>query len=51
MVKNKQNSKKFGMHLRNVLRQAPDYTKLAIKYKNFRNVCSLVSSIHQLTKF
>ncbi|KAH8275355.1 hypothetical protein KR026_005568 [Drosophila bipectinata] len=41
MGKNKPNSNKFGMHVRNVLRQAPDYTKLAIKYKDFRHVCSL----------
>lgn len=31
------------MHPRNVLRTAPDYTKLAIKYKDFRQVCELVS--------
>ncbi|EDW73901.1 uncharacterized protein Dwil_GK19702 [Drosophila willistoni] len=34
-------SKKNQMHPRNVLRSPPDYTKLAIKYKDFRNVCSL----------
>ncbi|XP_062134041.1 U6 small nuclear RNA (adenine-(43)-N(6))-methyltransferase [Drosophila sulfurigaster albostrigata] len=39
MVKN--NNKKFAMHPRNVLRTAPDYTKLAIKHKSFRQVCEL----------
>ncbi|KAL7738215.1 hypothetical protein ACLKA6_006550 [Drosophila palustris] len=29
------------MHPRNVLRTAPDYTKLAIKHKDFRQVCEL----------
>lgn len=42
MGKPKRNAMKFGMHPRNVLRQAPDYTKLAIKYKDFRQVCELV---------
>ncbi|KAH8290959.1 hypothetical protein KR054_007430 [Drosophila jambulina] len=41
MVKPKRNAQKFGMHPRNVLRQPPDYTKLAIKYKDFREVCQL----------
>ncbi|XP_017019005.1 U6 small nuclear RNA (adenine-(43)-N(6))-methyltransferase [Drosophila kikkawai] len=41
MVKTKGNAMKFGMHPRNVLRQPPDYTKLAIKYKDFRQVCQL----------
>ncbi|KAH8238676.1 hypothetical protein KR038_000467 [Drosophila bunnanda] len=41
MVKTKGNALKFGMHPRNVLRQPPDYTKLAIKYKDFRQVCQL----------
>lgn len=31
------------MHPRNVLRTAPDFTKLAIKHKDFRQVCQLVS--------
>ncbi|KAH8410888.1 hypothetical protein KR222_006767 [Zaprionus bogoriensis] len=39
MVKN--NNKKFDMHPRNVLRTPPDYTKLAIKYRDFRQVCEL----------
>ncbi|XP_030555453.1 U6 small nuclear RNA (adenine-(43)-N(6))-methyltransferase [Drosophila novamexicana] len=39
MVKN--NNKKSVMHPRNVLRTAPDYTKLAIKHKDFRQVCEL----------
>jgi len=43
MGKTKGNAKKFGMHPRNVLRQPPDYTKLAIKYKDFRQECELVS--------
>ncbi|XP_030245016.1 U6 small nuclear RNA (adenine-(43)-N(6))-methyltransferase [Drosophila navojoa] len=37
----RRNNKKFVMHPRNVLRTAPDYTKLAIKYKDFRQVCQL----------
>ncbi|KAH8252873.1 hypothetical protein KR032_002322 [Drosophila birchii] len=41
MVKTEGNAQKFGMHPRNVLRQPPDYTKLAIKYKDFRQVCQL----------
>lgn len=39
MVRN--GNKKFAMHPRNVLRTAPDYTKLAIKHKDFRHVCEL----------
>ncbi|XP_030388117.1 U6 small nuclear RNA (adenine-(43)-N(6))-methyltransferase [Scaptodrosophila lebanonensis] len=35
------NKKKNNMHPRNVLRTPPDYTKLAIKYKDFRKVCDL----------
>ncbi|KAH8401723.1 hypothetical protein KR009_007550 [Drosophila setifemur] len=41
MVRNKQIGNKFGMHPRNVLGLPPDYTKLAIKYKDFRQVCGL----------
>ncbi|KAH8348908.1 hypothetical protein KR084_012390 [Drosophila pseudotakahashii] len=41
MGKTKGNARKFGMHPRNVLRQPPDYTKLAIKYKDFRHECEL----------
>ncbi|EDV55945.1 U6 small nuclear RNA (adenine-(43)-N(6))-methyltransferase isoform X2 [Drosophila erecta] len=41
MVKTKGNQKKFGMHPRNVLRTQPDYTKMAIKYKDFRAQCQL----------
>lgn len=32
------------MHPRNIFRTPPDYTALAIKYKDFRKVCKLVSS-------
>ncbi|ALC41318.1 CG7544 [Drosophila busckii] len=39
MVRNRK--KPFAMHPRNVLRTAPDYTKLAIKHSNFRRVCEL----------
>ncbi|EDW00843.1 U6 small nuclear RNA (adenine-(43)-N(6))-methyltransferase [Drosophila grimshawi] len=39
MVKN--SNKKFAMHPRNPLRTAPNYTKLAIKHKDFRHVCEL----------
>lgn len=31
------------MHPRNIFRQPPDYTELAIKYPEFRRVCKLVS--------
>jgi len=43
MVKTKGNQKIVGMHPRNVLRTQPDYTKMAIKYKDFRQQCQLVS--------
>ncbi|EDW47952.1 U6 small nuclear RNA (adenine-(43)-N(6))-methyltransferase [Drosophila sechellia] len=41
MVKTKGNQKIVGMHPRNVLRTQPDYTKMAIKYKDFREQCQL----------
>lgn len=31
------------MHPRNIFKQPPDYTELAIKYPDFRKVCRLVS--------
>ncbi|XP_001360645.3 U6 small nuclear RNA (adenine-(43)-N(6))-methyltransferase [Drosophila pseudoobscura] len=39
MVRNKKN--KYAMHPRNILCVPPDYTKLAIKYRDFRQVCEL----------
>ena len=34
---------KNQMHPRNIFKKPPDYTELAIKYRNFRQVCKLVS--------